>query len=98
MIATMTSIKIILRKLYYFTCFLSFLALCLMFMNCGGGGSQDNASISPSTRIIVNHDAAADFNSISETWINNAKSNLQIAYGHTSSWQPVNNRYGRHGR
>lgn len=62
------------------------LALSLLFINCsggGGGGSTDDSD--PQTEsFIADHLAAVDFDSIPSSAIEQAKSDLHIAYGHTS--------------
>lgn len=62
------------------------LALSLLFINCsggGGGGSTDDSD--PQTEsFIADHLAAANFDSIPQSAIEQAKSDLHIAYGHTS--------------
>lgn len=63
---------------------ISFVAVFLLIA-CSGGGENNNV-LTPSTTgaIVADHLAAADFISIPESAINQAKSTLHIAYGHTS--------------
>lgn len=63
---------------------ISFVA-AFLFIACSGGG-ENSSVLTPSTTgaIVADHLAAADFISIPESAINQAKSTLHIAYGHTS--------------
>ena len=60
--------------------------MSLLVVNCsgGGGGGDTNNSSEQTEYIIADHLAAADFNSIPQSAIEQAKSDLHIAYGHTS--------------
>jgi hypothetical protein len=62
------------------------LALSLLFINCSSGGNSGgtNNSEDQTGEIVANHLAAADFDSIPQSYITAAKSSLHIAYGHTS--------------
>ena len=62
------------------------LALSLLVVNCsgGGGGGDTNNSSSQTAAFIADHQVAADFDSIPQSSIEQAKADLHIAYGHTS--------------
>ncbi|KQC06714.1 MAG: hypothetical protein APR62_07585 [Smithella sp. SDB] len=73
------------RKLILFICVLC-LTLSLLVINCGGGegaGNTNNSSGQTAT-VIADYQAAADFDSIPQSAVEQAKSDLHIAYGHTS--------------
>ena len=51
----------------------------------GNGTAPENGTgTGPSSGIVGDHLAAANFNSIPATWIDTAKANYRIFYGHTS--------------
>ncbi|MCE5210641.1 MAG: heme-binding protein [Deltaproteobacteria bacterium] len=72
--------KIPRKFIYVFCVFIS-----LLFINCSSGGDGSGTSNpSDAEAIVVDHLAAADFGSIPQSAIEQAKSDLHIAYGHTS--------------
>jgi hypothetical protein len=73
------------RSQYFHFIYVLCLTLSLLFINCSsGGGSNTNNTTDTTGAIVADHLAAADFDSIPESAINTAKSDLHIAYGHTS--------------
>ena len=60
----------------YFLTFLTFLLLITMFLSCK---KEEEASLP----LIIDH-TSTDLDKIPVEWINQAKANLHIAYGHTS--------------
>lgn len=74
-------------KILNFTCVLC-LTFSLLFINCSGGGGGNSGSTHHSKEpigvIVADHLAAGNFDSLPQSAIKKAKSDLHIAYGHTS--------------
>lgn len=73
------------RTFVLFIC-LCCLALSSLIVNCsgGGGGGVTNNPLVQTEAVIADHQAAAGFDAVPQNAIEQAKSDLHIAYGHTS--------------
>lgn len=60
------------------------LILPLPLINCSGGDDNGTNGVSDTELMVADHLAAADFGLIPQSAIEQAKSDLHIAYGHTS--------------
>jgi len=62
------------------------LTVFFLIVNCSGGGGGGGVNNPPAQTetVIADHQAAADFDAIPQNAIEQAKSDLHIAYGHTS--------------